>query len=349
MIIAYILLAAISLWGMGCSGKGFQTETYLSRPTTDSIKGLFIWAVFISHILGQTAFVSPLDMAAHRLAGGLGQLIVTLFLFYSGYGIGEAVKRKGSGYVKQFPFHRIGKTLLHFDMALVGYLVLGLLLGNTYSLRTVALSLVGWESLGNSNWYIFAILSLYGVTYLSFLCCPRRPRLAAVLVTVLTVVYMVLMRRYRFVWWYDTALCYPLGLWFSLYKPTIQRLVTKGNLQWAACLVGVGGAFAAVYALRSTWFPLELVCGPLFCLVMVLFTLKFTLNNPLLRWSGEHLFELYILQRLPMILLFHGGVAAWNRYVYVALCAAITIALSAVFSRLTKAVDTLLFRKSKKT
>lgn len=347
MIVCYVLLAAVALWGSRFAGKGFHTETYLSRRVTDSVKGIFIWAVFISHILGQSPFCSPADEAAKWLANALGQLIVTLFLFYSGYGIGEAVKSKGGAYVKRFPAHRIGKTLLHFDLALVLYLVLGLCLGNTYSPTTVLLSLVGWESLGNSNWYIFAIVSLYVVTYLSFLCFPRHPRRAALLVTVLTVVYMVLMRKYRFSWWYDTALCYPLGLWFSLYKAPVQRFVTKTNAVWAACFGGTCAAFVAVYLVKSAWFPLEFVCGLLFCAVAVLLTLKITVSNLLLIWSGQHLFELYILQRLPMILFFRLGIATWNPYVYVALCTLVTILLAIAFPYITRRADHVIFRKNK--
>ena len=43
----------------------------------------------------------------------MGQLVVVMFLFYSGYGIGESYKKKGVNYVQQMPVHRILTTLLN--------------------------------------------------------------------------------------------------------------------------------------------------------------------------------------------------------------------------------------------
>lgn len=50
-------------------------------------------------------------------------------------------------------------------MALALYLGLHLCFGAQPSLKTILLSMVCWESIGNSNWYIFAILCLYLLTW----------------------------------------------------------------------------------------------------------------------------------------------------------------------------------------
>ena len=36
------------------------------------------------------------------------------------------------------------------------------------SLSRILLSLIGWKSIGNSNWYMFDILLLYVLTYVAF-------------------------------------------------------------------------------------------------------------------------------------------------------------------------------------
>ena len=63
---------------------GFTSDHYLSRETTVSVNGLFIIIVFFSHIQSYIA----LPPAVHGVTSGLGQLMVAMFLFYSGYGAG---------------------------------------------------------------------------------------------------------------------------------------------------------------------------------------------------------------------------------------------------------------------
>ena len=49
------------------------------------------------------------------------------------------------------------------------------------------------------------------------------------------------------------------------------------------------------------------IAAILFALGVVGFTSKFSIDNKVLRWLGKNSFEIYILQRLPMILLASCG------------------------------------------
>ena len=55
------------------------------------------------------------------------------------------------------------------------------------------LSLVCWESIGNSNWFIFAILVLYLITTASFLLVRKNRWGAAAVATLLTVAVMAVL------------------------------------------------------------------------------------------------------------------------------------------------------------
>ena len=65
-----------------------------------------------------------------------GQLIVVMFLFFSGYGVMTAVRNKGEAYVRAMPRHRILSVLLSFDIAVACFALVGLLLGKTYPAGT---------------------------------------------------------------------------------------------------------------------------------------------------------------------------------------------------------------------
>ena len=51
------------------------------------------------------------DTGYQMLRNYMGQSIVSLFLFYSGYGIYEAIKRKGTAYIKAMPVKRMNITV----------------------------------------------------------------------------------------------------------------------------------------------------------------------------------------------------------------------------------------------
>ena len=134
----------------------------LSKEQTTCINGIFVLFVFLSHF-GQYE-----TMPWNRLLLAIGQLMVAPFLFYSGYGIMEQIQRRGIVYIDSMPRKRILKFYIHFCMALFLYLILSFLLGKDYSFVRIALSFTALSSIGNSNWYVFAILVMYSIVYISF-------------------------------------------------------------------------------------------------------------------------------------------------------------------------------------
>ena len=80
----------------------------------------------------------------------------------------EAISKKGVKYINDFPKKRILNVLLNFDIAVLLFIVTNILLGRYYSYDEYLLSLIGWTSVGNSNWYIFVILLCYVHVYIAF-------------------------------------------------------------------------------------------------------------------------------------------------------------------------------------
>lgn len=72
----------------------------------------------------------------------------------------------------------------------------------------------------------------------------------------------------------------------------------------------------------------------LFALCIVLFTMKFKVNSPILRYCGRHLQGLFLLHRVPFILLSsYFPKSGSGIYAYFALSIVITFLLEAVFSK----------------
>ena len=170
LLLLLILVLCLVLVKASFCFSGFNPN-YLDKNRTNAIKGVFILLIVLSHSLGYikdsgyifTAFGDILFVKFFNL---ISQLVVVMFLFYSGYGVSESYKKKGKAYIQTFPQKRILTTLLNFDVAVVLFIILNLCLGVSISLKAGFLSLLGWGSVGNSNWYIFVILFCYFFSFI---------------------------------------------------------------------------------------------------------------------------------------------------------------------------------------
>lgn len=342
----YAALLVLALIGSKVSVKKFNTAEYLSMNSTNTVRGFFIMLIFLSHFMQYYTYTNPIDIYGGNISRTLGQMIVVMFMFYSGYGVCESVKRKGGGYVKSFPKNRVFKTLLHFDIAMLIYFILSLILKLNYPAQRVLLALIGWESIGNSNWYIFAVLVLYLLTWVAFSIFRKNRYFAAVLTTALIGVYIAVIYNFKEYWWYDTVLCYAAGMWYSLGKDKIEKLLTKNNVIWLILAVALAVGWWYAHKLRVVP-ALRVVEAIVFALLVVVLSLKISINNKPLEWLGKHTFEIYVLMRIPMKLLHLWGLKEINLYLYFFASLAATLVICVLFSMLLKAVDKLVFKPKK--
>lgn len=346
MVFVYAALLVLALIGAKFSFRSFNTKEYLSMDSTNAVRGVFMILIFLSHMMQYYVYTEEIDVLGGTVSRALGQMIVVMFMFYSGYGIGESVKRKGSAYIKSFPVNRVLKTWLHFAIGVFVYYVLSLILGVKYPAGQIWLSFIGWTSIGNSNWYIFAVVILYIITWVAFSLAKKNKYIAAGIVTALTVVYIVVMYFFKENWWFDTVLCYAAGLWYSLGKEKIEKVLTKNNFIWI--IVFVAGAVGWWYSHFCRTLPaMRILEAVSFTLAVVMLSLKVSIRSKPLVWVGKYTFEIYILMRIPMKLFGIWGLSAYNLYVYFAATLAATLVLSFLFSKLLNVIDKLLFRTKK--
>lgn len=332
MIIPLIILLLVCFNGIRF-GKSHAFEGYISKDRTNAIKGIFILLVFLSHIKvyiinAGYEFKEIGDSVFFSIIRHIGQLMVVMFLFYSGYGVMESIRRKGLDYMKAMPKHRILNTLLNFDVAVCVFLIVDLLIGKEISVCQLLLSLVTWDDIGNSNWYIFAILLCYLVTYIAARITKDEKIILRVAFFTLTIVAIGL----HFVkesWWYNTLWAYPTGIYYSCYKEKIETFVTSKYL-WSVSILFV--AFCLVYIMpyEAAGFRTNIL-SVLFALLVVMLTMRVKIYNSYLRWCGEKLFPLYIYQRVPMIVFYEvipSKIICEYPLVYIAICFMITIIIA---------------------
>lgn len=340
LFLIFILL--ISIIGIQIYFKGYNKE-YLNFSSTNCIKGIFLLFVFFSHAIAYVSVNHWYDRTMLFLQSNLRQLIVVMFFFYSGYGIYETIKKKKNDYIDKIPKNRVLKTLFIFDIAILLFILVNIILKRSITIPQILFSFIGWDSVGNSNWFIFDILCLYLISYISFKAYGMKKGILAVWIYTFILIFFLI--TFKQGWWYNTLLCFPLGITYSFYKDKIETLVQKDNLSYIVTLLMM---FLATFAFtflccHSVWYY-ELWAMS-FTLLIVFITMKINFKSPILEWLGKNLFWLYILQRIPFMILSTFKYNLLHPYRFFAFSFVITIALAAIFNKVFGKLTNKIFKK----
>lgn len=328
-------------------------EDYLSRNTTATINGFFLALVFFSHfstyLPSQQAWswLSSIWLVKQR------QLIVTTFMFFSGYGIMTQLKRRGEKYIDTFPLKRFFVVWFQFIVAITLYIPLATKKGHPINAQIILGSYIGTTSIGNSSWYIFVILVLYILTYIAFKGFGRPNHKVALMVLFVgmilyaSVAYRDLPSRY-----YNTLFCYLAGMIFGDYREQFEQYILKTNTSyWLSALSDVI-LFCASYILagrnQGVWSLLwYCIMGISFAFLFVLLPMKLTVRNPIFKYmGGRAMFALYMLQRIPMNL---GGQTGLVRHtiLFFIIVVITTFVIGWLFDRIVGGILDIIIRHGK--
>lgn len=319
---------------------------YLSKENSNMIKGLFVFWVFIRHVIPYVDNFSQnwYDSIVIGFDKKLAQTIVVLFMFYSGYGISESIRIKGKSYVEKIPKNRILKTAINFMIAVTIYAIIDIILNiNDISIKNYFLALTGWVSIGNSNWYIFTIIFMYIFTWISYMIFKNKNK-AFIFNVILSCCYMLLLFKLKGSYWYDSIVGYIIGMFFSNYKDFVEKILECRIFEiFAVIISSVVLVICAYFELFSKNVIFALVYNSLFCIFFVLVSRKIKLNSKILKIMGENLFPIYMYMRVPMMVL--KSTIEINAYLYVILSAVFTYFIVIIYNKVYKLKDKLLSKQ----
>ena len=338
MIAILAFIAILCLWGVRFSR--FH-EDYCAKEPTTAVKGVLALIILTSHIRGYVLLQpTAVNHLFHAFFLYLDQAMVAMYFFYSGYGICQSVKYK-KDYRDRFLKNRFLKTLLHFDLAVLLFVIASFLPPSTpFPLKNYLLCWTGWENVGNSNWFMFAILALYLIAFAAMWIRGGWMALKVLIPTAILWVILFFTHMGQH-WWYDTLLTFPLGMLFAEVKPRVDQTLRK-PLFWWISFIGLAVAYVGMHHLIGTdkWG----IVSCLFCLLVVVGSMKVRIGNPVLKWLGVNAFAIYILQRLPMNILSGFGVNS-HVAVFVPLVMTLTFLLAWGFTMTTDRIDGKLFQR----
>lgn len=199
--------------------------------------------------------------------------------------------------------------------------MLGYIIDRPYTAKQLLIALTAWEGIGNSSWYIFAILVMYIAVMIAFL--PKKFNqskaleiVSIVVLTALSIAVVWGLKKPEDPVFATIQSSFPTRIWYSYFKNTIEKLLMKNDIIYSCTLAIV--VIAYILAFMHRWDRLLIfeIWAMLFCALMILLTMKISLQNEVLKFLGKHIFSIYILQRIPMIFLDHYGVSERHKYIF---------------------------------
>lgn len=354
MIFFVLILLLLIFNKMEISKPGEFNKDYISPDGTLAVKGIFVALILLSHGKGYIELGGIYDDAYIALQNHLNQMVVAMFLFYSGYGMMESMKKKQFAYVKSIATKRFPNLLLNYDLAVLLFFALGYIIGKPQTVKNLLIALTAWNGIGNSSWYIFAILAMYVATLIAFL--PKKfseskavEIVSLVILTVLGIALVFALKKAgKPGFFYNTIILFPLGFWYSYFKNTIEKLLMKNDIIYSCTLAVVVVAYILAFMHRWDRLLIFEIWAILFCMLMVMLTMKISLQNEVLKFLGKHIFSIYIIQRIPMILLDHYGVSERHKYIFLIASFAITVAMALIFDFVTGKISSAIWKPKKK-
>lgn len=225
LVILTIFLLAALFAKPSIDRTPFLSDVYLSHERTCCINGVFIWLVFVCHLNHYPTSFLGVEQRINAEICQLGQLVVTTFFTYTGYGLMSSLKRKGSDYARSLLFRRFPRVLITFGCMVLLYWMIETMMGRHYSLMHVLISLTGFRTLENSGWFIFITLLAYIEIAVSYLLFHKWGN--TVVVLIVTLVMCSFMPFFKSSVMNDTVLCVPAGMLLCIYKDRLQSIISR--------------------------------------------------------------------------------------------------------------------------
>ena len=272
-----------------------QQSSYLSQETAEQVRGLFTVLIFFSHYVQYFIEnnVSKYDSLYMSIRAHLEQAVVIPYLFYSGYGMTVSLIKKGKTYIGSVIRYRIPRVTLSMAIAVTLFLILKILKGEEIIKRQVLMSYIFWDSLGNSNWYIFGIIGEYFIFSIAFLLYRTRESKKSLfaglaLTTILTWAFVIWIKNQgKSSWWYNTLIMFPVGCWYAVFSDRIERMVQQSwTVYLKTAMIMVALYYLAVLH-RSQGLIWYSIWDMTFMGLVLLITMKIEFRSSILRFLGN--------------------------------------------------------------
>lgn len=237
----------------------------------------------------------------------LGACCVSIFFFFSGYGLMTSPKQKGDAYLNGFFKRRILKVMLPLLTAYVITLPIYALLKDSINWLTVLKTLTWGGPYLRYSWFVTEIVVLYGAFYIVMKtkCGIASKRNILTLLVLCMMALLIIAGQPK---WYVISLPgFIIGIWFQAYEDKISRILSEYTIliisvviwlfTWQWQLVGHNILTAYKWEYISYY-----ICNIAFVAMVVGLICKLRITPPHLRILRSS-YEVYLMQNSAFIIL----------------------------------------------
>lgn len=319
-----------------------NTKCTLSLSTTNCIKGLLAVMVLICHLHARVDLFSTSIFGT--LFSAFGYLAVSCFFFLSGYGLHE-VSQKKERYILDFPKKKLLPFFCLSCFVILIYLLRDLLTGSDVKILEVLQSFFIADTIVDNGWYMQVQMLFYMLFYISYRFGKKKRNL---LLIILVSLYCLLGFAFNMATtWYETSLCFPLGILYSKVKDKINNNLISYTKKWLLALALLSCAFIVTlfFGNKPILFePLrifvKMISAMIFSTLIALLFSKININFFFTRFLGKYSLEIYLTQGIFMSL-FIEQIPINNDWLYILIVASTTIIFSILVHPIFKFVSSI--------
>ena len=157
---------------------------------------------------------------------------------------------------------------------------------------------------------------------------------------------MIIIATYKgqgFEYFYNTLLCYPFGITYSYYKEKINRIIfnNKKYILLSVTTILIFLLFKKAESINTIYYSISAL---LFTSCIIIISVKLNFKSPILKWFGNNLFWVFILHRIPMIILSNIGYTS-HAYRFALIAFVSTIVLTLIYSKIIGKLNNLITKK----
>ncbi|ADL53319.1 acyltransferase 3 [Clostridium cellulovorans 743B] len=314
-------------------GKVFKNKKYneefLSRTTTDCMKGLAILVVMIHHIsliMEKPAYMKPYMM--------FGYLAVTIFFLFSGYGLAVSIVKKRN-YLQGFFSKRLSKVYIPFVIINVVTILLASFSQGSYNIFQILIYALGIKLIDSTLWFIQTIILFYGVYYFAFSILPKN--FAAHSILIFAFFYFIACHKVGLGGWiYNTSFCFPIGVYMGLYYDKLYKFMKERYFAIAVLsIISFVATFHLGNLVQSSYQVFFATASSVcFIFVTLIFLMKVKIKSEPLRLLGIISYEMYLVHMKVFIIYFNFVrlSESYSTYIYIALVVLVAVLFNKLFN-----------------
>lgn len=333
----------------------YLKEIYLSKDITSCMKGFFTLTVLCHHLYQRVGIFAGKPIGAFFQF--LGAWSVTMFLFFSGYGLMFSYITKGKKYVSELPKKRILPFYCIMVFLIIVYLLGRILIAYPTEPRELLQSFFFFNSIISNGWYLQTILLFYIIFYTVFILpLSDSKKLFIMLIAAFAYIFICILLKCQ-IPKYEATFSFLLGMVWCKYKKEIDAVLFCNKilsfiLSFCAFFVVLALHYLADNLIIDTVLKmLSLIAFNIFAvngIVMVLSINRKLIYNIVLKKIGSISLEIYTLQGFFIHVLHSRIVYIENIYLYLFFVVLCTI-ISSVFMHKLFSNIYLMFSKDRKT